>query len=568
MIGILLKYDDFFTDSCLNKFDLIANIPRDELVTVYSSLNYILKEPLSQDFNHSLGNQIKIIKNIFKVKPTNSNIKECAVLIKKLFILNRNKKDGELTIVSRTSCLFALSEVIYSSEIKKERTDRLFNGEDFLNIFKFLLLCNDELLDYSESYNTEFTVKKLGSNFFEAFMFKEIPNNQYTYIQNPINLLERSRLLISYVNSKYSRELQEFTDKFQVESPTDFLSIIANNFFSNSGIAHILAYKVDKKNIKGVQRMDALTVRGRGKAQKGLKKFEFLGIKKSPLYKVDSRDYAIYVTLDSTFLIEKCYELFFWDFFFDTLSPKGIRIEDWGGFVGYFFEDYSDYKSTDDLKIKGREYADFYIRRNSNIILIQAKRTFLPQKEFKEVYSIEDYKKLNKDSFYSRFGLFQLVDTTIAKLNQYITIIDPKVPKGKLSIFPVLLINESIISFPVAAAVFNKKFKELLKQRGIPMESEKYLINELIILHISELERIQQSIKDGDIILDEFFEDYLYQRNPKNTGDPYSEFSYSFDNHIRKNIFQKAIPNFIIKEKKGIIEQLMKFGQKEGQKNI
>ena len=74
-----------------------------------------------------------------------------------------------------------------------------------------------------------------------------------------------------------------------------------------------------------------------------LKIFEFLNIKKSPLYKnsgKDGKDIITYLVLDNTLLIEKTYSLFINDFWFDYLKAKNIcNRTDWGNFIGsVFFE--------------------------------------------------------------------------------------------------------------------------------------------------------------------------------------------------------------------------------------
>ncbi|NER09988.1 hypothetical protein [Muriicola jejuensis] len=578
MIGRILKYDDFFNDAKPNdRFSLIAHIPRSELIANFSSINHKLKAPLALEFNYTLENQINIISTIFQIHNVKENLKYCKVYLDRLSQIFEHSRGG-IAIATRTSCLYALNDLLFSKQIEHEEIIGIkFYPQDFEAIFKFLLLSNEDLLNYNSVYDEEITADNLGSEFFEVFMFKEIPNNQYSYVQNPINLLERSRCLFDYIKSKYSQELKEFTQLYQINDAEDYIKIIANGFFFDSGMTNIQAYRVKKTNKLHIARMDMLSKRGGGKPNTGVKKFEFLEIKKAPLYKLEGaegKDEDIYILMDNTFLIEKCYDLFFWDFYFDVLKPKGIKIEDWGSEVGKFFEEYSDtilrrifdkqkdinIKSTNELVVKGVEYADFLIRRKRQIVLIQAKRTFLPQIKYKEVYSLEDYKEINKEEFYERFGLNQIVDMSIARINEYLYEVDPNTPKSKLFIYPVLLINEPIISMGITTYIFNKKFYDLMNEKRIPLESKEYRISRLVILHIGELERLQKALKKRSIKLDQFLAGYASSTDIKQIRNPYAQFQ-TLDNYIRKKVKAGAIPDYLM-QGGGIIQKLVEFGQK------
>jgi hypothetical protein len=66
MIGVLLKYSDFFSDKLpLNKFDLVKNIPRVELIATVSAVNHTIKSALSVDFDDSWENQLRQIELIY-----------------------------------------------------------------------------------------------------------------------------------------------------------------------------------------------------------------------------------------------------------------------------------------------------------------------------------------------------------------------------------------------------------------------------------------------------------------------------------------------------------------------
>ncbi len=575
MIGTILKYEDFFNQPMPpDKFDIIKYIPRVELIASFSSINHLLKKPLDLDFNFSYENQIKIISTLYHLHEEPRGIEYCKTHIDR-FKEHFDAYKGGATLSTRTSCLYALNEILFCDKLEfEEKPGIKFYPDDYLAIFKFLLLCNHEMLSYNESYDDEITSDKLGGDFFEAFMFKEIPSNQYSYIQNPINLLERGRQLFEFLKGRYKTELDNFTKDYQLDSPEHLLSVIANHFVFNSGMGFIQAYRVKKADKLAIERLNALSKRGLGKPNTGIKKFEFLEIKKSPLYFIEGEETNIYILLDNTFLIEKSYELFFWDFYFDVLKKEGVRIETWGGDVGLFFEEYTKgvfnycfeghkdifFKSTDQLLIAGKEYADYYIRRKRNIVLVQAKRSYVPQVDYKEVYSLKDFNDLDKDEFYDRFGLNQIVEMSINKFDEYASIIDSNLPKNKLFIYPVLLINEPIISFAITTFIFNQKFQQMLADFGIERESSMWRINRLVVLHISELERLQEALNKRKVKLDRFLQGYADSTNVELSRKKYAPF-LTLDQYIRRKITAPAIPEYLLNKDGGIFKQLLDFGK-------
>lgn len=573
IIGRILKYSDFFKNNKpTNKIDLIIDIPKIELIATISAINHTIKPPRSLDFDNSIKNQIRLIELIYMVHSNSLNKRYCAPYIDRLSEIFQREKGGT-TLFTRVSCLYGLNEVIFTDKIKNETIKNYkFTTLDIENIFKFLLLCNEELLAYNDNYDSEMSSEKLGDNFFEAFMFKELPHQQYYYTQNPVNLLQRAISLFSYIKQRYSTELNEFLKDYHLKSPEEFIGIIGKFLISEGNLSQMQIFKIPHTKKDTIARLNKLSKRGSGKPNTGIKKFEFLEIKKSPFYCYHGKNENIYILMDNVFFTEKGYDLFFWDFYFDQLNKNGVSLKKWGGFVGYFFEEHIKkilnyafqnhkdivLKCTNELLINGDEYADFYIRRKRQVIIGQAKRTFLPQVNYKEVYSLKDYQNINKEEFYDRFGLSQLVKTSIKKFDKYAHLVDSKLPNNKLFIYPVLLINEAIISQPITSFMFEKKFQELLKSEGIELDSNNIRIGKLTVIHINELENLQQSLKDGDFKLDNFLKGFADNRNPHLMKNNYASF-LNFDNYIRKKVSGKAIPDYVKEDKNGFYHLMTDF---------
>jgi hypothetical protein len=580
MLGRILKFNDFFNENDdFDRFSLIEDIPRVELIATISSINHLIKSPLDVNFNNSFENQVKLIDAIFLTHLNVDNRKYIIGFIKILDEIFKNKK-GNVVLFTRVSCLYALNEIILTDKIANEKVENyVFHLPDCENIFKFLLLNNKELLNYSANYNDEMSSDNLGNDFFKAFMFKEIPHNQYYYIQNPINLLNRAVLLFEYLKKTYNDELSEHLKEYQIDSPEEFIGIIGQFFMSKGAIPSLQCFKVPLTDVATITRLDKLSQRGAGRPTIGLKKFEFLEIKKSPFYKSAGEENNIYLLMDNIFFIEKAYDLFYWDFFFDKLAiglnqrKRERALKKWGGVVGRFFEEYlksilkysfSEHKDiilkcTDELLVdNGDEFADFYIRRKRQVVVGQAKCSFLPQIGYKEVYSLDDYSNISQEEFFCRFGLYQLVDTTIANFREYAHQIDQGLSENKVFIYPVLITNEPIMASGLTSQVFNDKFNNLLIKKGLSMDNESYRINRLVVMHISELERLQESLKDKDFKFDNLLQSYNDKTNVELSRNVYSQFM-SFDNFIRKKIKEKAIPKYIIERKEGIFKLMIDF---------
>lgn len=580
MLGRVLKFDDFFNENeDFDRFELIKGIPRVELIATISSINHLIKSPLDIGFNNSFENQVKLIDTIFLTHLNPDNRKYTLEYIKTLNQIFQ-KENGNVTLFTRVSCLYALNEIILTDKIKNEQVPKyVFHLPDCLNIFKFLLLTNKELLNYSENYNDEMSSDNLGKDFFKVFMFKEIPHNQYYYIQNPINLLNRAVSLFNYLKKTYNEQLAEYLEEYKIDSPEEFVGIIGHFFMSKGAIVNLHCFKVPITDIETINRLDKLSQRGAGRPNVGLKKFEFLEIKKGPFYRCPGKENNIYLLMDNMFFIEKAYDLFYWDFFFDKLA-KGLNqkkrekaLKNWGGVVGRFFEDYLksilEYsfnnhkdivlKCTDELLVdNGDEFADFYVRRKRQVIVGQAKCSFLPQIGYKEVYSLDDYNNISQEEFFGRFGLYQLVDTTIANFREYALQIDQGLPKNKVFVYPVLITNEPIMANGLTSQVFNKKFNDLLIERGIEIDNKSCKINRLTVIHISEFERLQQSLKDKDFKLDNLLQSFSDNTNVEFSRNVYSQFM-NFDNLIKKKVKGKAIPKYIIERKEGIFKLMVDF---------
>ncbi|MDM1072047.1 hypothetical protein HX001_06005 [Empedobacter brevis] len=525
MIGYLIKFTDIFPDEEMpkNPLDLIKHIPKEELLVTLSSINSLLNPIVSSYFDDSMENQHKCLKKVFY----NTNIKALSTELYRKYIdiiifFNKNA-----SIFSRMTCLFAIQDIVDSDGFIK--TTPYYTSEIRFNILKYILCVNNILLDSDKVYN-EAGYEEFRGKFFEFFMFKELPKNQYYNSFNSINYFYKSIYLLKCIENeeKFGLEFQKYIlEKYGIESLNDFVkNIIYAYFKSYDKKLNINYLNIEKNRTELIKFFDSFSERANNQSdsQSDLSYLDFLSVKKGPLYKSiikDESDIISYLILDTDFFIGKMYDLLINDFWFDYLKPKRIcNRTDWGSFIGNnFFEPFLTdlfeksfknnkriiFRHTDDLKftLDGKnqvEYADFYIRQKNKVILVEAKSNYLPLiNGYKTVLTKDDYLKIDLDKFYKDYGVTQLACKTIKDFHSYkhkIKDYEFKVDE-KVELFPTLVVNDHIFSSGYSSMAFKKKFEELLLNEGIEIENQNHKIYPLTIINVNELLTISKSLEYG-----------------------------------------------------------------------
>jgi len=300
------------------------------------------------------------------------------------------------------------------------------------------------------------------------------------------------------------------------------------------------------------------------KRNKSTENYKLLNIRKSPFIKAEHQKYII---SDNTFLLEKSYSQFINDFWFDKLKGQKnnsgkelFNIQKYRSDFGYFFESYLDsilkysfanYKYTslltfNELKVSTNqgdiELADFYLRYNNKIIIGQVKSG--------NIYDIEKYGgdveslyKKDRNKFFENFGVNQIIES-IKNIDEYINTLDSNYPKGhQIKIYPCIVVNDKALQTPLMADIFNARFVELLGGIKIP----KLLIKPLSLIHISDLETIEESLNKKQKEIWNFLDE----------NHRYKKFIPPFYNSVYKVWTYKKYPEKIITLYKELIEKYM-----------
>lgn len=307
MWGNLIKYSDFYVlEAPDNPIDLIRGIPKEELIATIVAINTRLKPLGSNYFDDSRKTQIHCLRTVFLDNKNPIERSFCLSLIEKYVNTPSN-----YNLFSRITCLYALQEIINFSDFEKETPD--YNFENREKIFQFLLIANDQILSRDKNYKEE-GYKELGSDFFEFFMFRELHHNQYNECSNSINILYKSWFLFNKIENHYffSKHFKNYlTWQYNVESVDVFLKHILSVYLLSYDETLELRYlNVPKKEIDVIKVFDSFSSNYEFETleKDDLKVFDFLPLKKSPLFKgktEDNKDTIGYLILDDGLFLEK-----------------------------------------------------------------------------------------------------------------------------------------------------------------------------------------------------------------------------------------------------------------------
>ena len=500
MIGLPVKYSDFYGEVMPEEpLSLIRHLPKKEVVTTISMINSKLKPVSATYFDDSRKTQIECSVFLFLENNNPQKSPLLTTLMRKYTSLAIN-----YNLYTRVTCLYALQLILTDQEFT-DSEQRQYTPEEREPIFKFLLCSNENLL-YFDKEHERGTADELGEDFFEFFMFKEMPHNQYYETSNPLNVFFKSWSLFNALRNVvlFKEPLENFlNENFGTSDLDDYFKFQMYNYFKSYD-AHLgfnyLNVPTSEEN--AIVILDKLSERQDYDVPSidDLKIFDFFDIKKSPVYLNedfdDSDELKSYIVLDNIFFIEKMYSLFVNDFWFDYLKPNEIcNRTDWGNFIGAtFFEPFLEdifyhilqgqshyvYRSTDNLKVSlnGQseiEYADFYLRKGNKIALIEAKSNYIPMVQgYKNVNTVEDYRNLDLPKFYKDFGLSQLTSKTIKHFHDYkMNIGDAGIRENRrVHLYPILLVNEPILSSSYVSFAMRRRFLKLLDTEGIAVNNQ------------------------------------------------------------------------------------------------
>lgn len=531
MIGIIIKYSKFYRKKTPDKpLKLLSNLPKTEIIATISKINSLLQPMGYRTNDNSHETQNKCLKAI--LLPDEKNAPFNCVLKFRYYERYLSKLDEVVSFFTRATCVYAINEILQADTFLEE-DKKQYTFEERKPILDYLLICNERILQFSGNTSLE-QIKEKGIDFFEFNAFNQVPHNQYYINVNPLAKLYKSRYFLNVLlsNDETAHHLQNyFNEKFNIKNISEFFKIFFWSFI-----------KMEDKNLKmyylNIPRdeIGALNViRGFSASSQintidhtDIKTLDLMTIKKNPIYEWEpfkSNDFISFLILDQKFLLNKIDSLFINDFWFDYLKHHSkLNRKDWGNFIGSkFFEPFVEeifenaignnpnysLQLFDDLNFKFKnnqkiEVADVYVRFKQQILLAEVKSNFINMVDgYKSITSINDFMNLNLENFYERFGLTQLAEKTLKEFHNYKNSLGDKNLnlKRKVHLFPVIIVNEPILSSGLFHFPLRLKFESLLKKENIKLKTKEHLIWPLLILNIEELQEIEQSLKEDSVNL-------------------------------------------------------------------
>lgn len=479
-----------------DRLSLVAGFCKRHLIAEFCGLNYRLKPKNRLYHDTSLETQnIELERFCGYDDPLFK--KYCAIAER----FTRSDKDYPL-FFTRQTCLFAIEELIQSDLPVLEHFD-MNPPQVWEAILTYILAVNNALTDIKQSDEGE-PVN------FETLNPKMIPLNELNLDSDPVYITYRGHRLLSYLSQtpQLGAAVEEYFAQQYTMVYEHFIYELLSMYMANDNEEKEFdfSYRVPAESRHLFERLSQV--------YPSTEFHKLLSIRKYPFYKSDEDWYLV---TDNILLVEKAYNQFINDFWFDFLKSKTrpdgaalINIQQYKSMLGMFFETYvkeiinytfarTKYyviKCFEQLKIQFKkqeiEIADVYVRFNNRVLLGQVKVTSLYDKE-KYSENLDGFYKNNREGFFESFGLNQLVNSLI-HLEETIVQVDSAFPVGKAyRVFPAIIVNEKAMQTPLMAKIFQDRFTELLPKLANP----KVHIYPLTIMHVSDLERMQ---------------DYLYEK--------------------------------------------------------
>jgi len=495
----VLDYESIFGElPPINRLELLKGINLMSIIVELARINYRLKpkDKVHQDI--TFKKQIELIQ--YYTKDFRKYFDSPHIPLKYLF----NKKDYPI-IFNRYACLLGIEEILSIPNIDlfiKQDPNEKIDYEIFL---KYYLAINTQITQIRREDDFEATLENLNP--------KSIPLNESMIYTDPIFTAIRGIKFIKWILSKqeYSALFKEY---FELTYNTEPLFLIYKVF-------GLLIYdskeNIDFHFIINSAEKDVLLFNSISKRIKIENPEKLLSIKKNPLIRFDNNKFLI---TDLSFLIEKISNQMAYDFWYDYLSKQveesgktAFRYETYRGDIGLFYEGYistiieqsfSNFKyfkvvKFNELKLNtvdDKELTDIYIRYSNKVFLCEVKSGMLSD-DAKLGGDVASLYNQNKNKFFSRFGLDQLVNA-IKALKEHVISFDPKFPIGKThKIYPALLVADKVFQTPFMAQVFNTKFKLMCYE----ITDKKIQIQPLTIIHITDFERMQDSFSKNPMEL-------------------------------------------------------------------
>ena len=528
--GLILEYEKVFkTNPPSDRLLLLSTTTKLELIGLICQINNILSPRISTRFDYKLETQIKLLNFVLRLEPDPN---------KKNYVLSF--LTGDAILFTRSTNLWAITEIL-NSNIRSDQEDSKITSVDLWNFLQYYLCIN------SEANKIKFDEDSAGSRA-EKINHSILAFNEYFENVDPIYTLYRGTKLLKYIDAseEYGSQFKEYVNDISGHTLSEYLTEIAGIYFSNHSENDEFRFFFKTDSAKKI--FESFSEREYPIKEKNI--LEALHIRKSPFYKFGTN---LYLLLDDKFLIEKSYDLIIWDFLFEKVlqnisdsNERISRIKKFKGFIGYFFESYvreniersfhflkhPKPKLFSDLLVNGSEFGDIYIQKNKRLLIGEVKSSGISSKS-KYGETVTDLYNNDREEFFKTHGLNQLV-RNIENLFQTPSNYNDKLNFKKAhSIYPVMVTSERILTLGLFIQIFNEEFNKKIDRKKYAIHT----IKPLIILHISDLEFLEEYFYNRTIDIFDFLDSH-YKKYPIiiKLSMSYSSLSPKHGKHVTQEI--------------------------------
>jgi hypothetical protein len=527
-IRLILEYKHFYgSEAPTNRLEIIKNIPKINLLYEIAGLNYRLKPYNRLKYDSSLATQKRELEYFC---PIDSQLLEHYAIIASQY----TKSENDYPIIfNRAANLFAIEEILNCFDFPIDDDFQMSRVEVWDSIFQYLLAVNAEILK----------IKPIDPQYLsiESISASSIVLSELMIEDNPFYIPYKGIRLVDYLSEDptYGPEIERyFNEILRIEKDQFFYNLLSLAMANGQDdyIAEFV-YSLNKEDSfleylsqNRVTNVDPIIL---------------LSIKKTPFYK--ENDFR-YIVLDINFLINKSYNFFINDFWFDFLKPQissngkaKFSFSHYRGVFGLFLESYLKeiFQNSfsflnhpkpllfDELKVKTSkgsiEIADIYVRQNNRILVGQVKSSSIYDNE-KFSGEINTLYRNNREQFFVDFGVNQTLES-IKNILNHSSIFDVKLNLNKkIEFFPIVVVNEKIFQTPLMPNLMHMRFNELMKKENFG----KHIIHPLIVIHVSDLEYLESGFSERKIIIWDMLKSH-YKQAKDGIMPP---FLYSVDKYI------------------------------------
>ncbi|MCW3119500.1 MAG: hypothetical protein JWM28_3582, partial [Chitinophagaceae bacterium] len=408
--NVVLGYHDILDlDTPADRLELVNHISKDHLIGEIAGLNFRLKGRFSKEVDSSISAQQRELLHFCG--------KDKRLANKYILLINRLTKGSKTNLFSRQSCMFAIEEILQSNI--PVIADYKMTPAVWEPLFQYLLCINEYITQQKKSKEDEPVT-------FESLNPKLLPLAESILLNDPLFIMQRGLKLMDYLSkdAELKDHLTTYFSTVYAITYERFIFELLQMFFANEHqYKDLNFYYVVPDDHPFRYLFDILSKRFDNEEV-----IKLLNIRKSPFY---HRDKGHYILTDNSILLDKAYQQFINDFWFDylkgkkKLNGKELKFQDYKSIIGYFFESYVKeiltfafsvhhsflVRTFDELKIKskGIEAGDIYIRNFGKVMLAEAKSTSLYDNE-KYGGTVETLYKNDRNQFFDSFGVDQLVE--------------------------------------------------------------------------------------------------------------------------------------------------------------